>query len=195
MSSVEQVMVIPTETFLDCGYFLGFCSDIDKYISKIFEAASFKPRPEMEEDTNFKQLIPYCVIKYGKHIFNYQRSKKQGESRLHGKWSLGVGGHISSEDVGEICSYRTGMLRELTEEINLEEKRFEEKCIGLINDDSNAVGRVHLGIVHVIELNEFSNLETEESMANGRWSILSDLEVQIADFENWSQIILESARI
>lgn len=195
MSSVEQVMVIPTEVFVNCGYFQGFCSDVDKYLPRIFEATSFKPRPEAEEDPNFKQLIPYCIIKFGGDVYNYQRSKKQGETRLHGKWSLGIGGHVSREDENEIFTYRNGMLRELTEEINLEEKRFDEKCIGIINDDSNAVGRVHLGIVHVIELNEFSNLEAEESMANANWDKLSNLEVRIEEFENWSQIILESARI
>lgn len=194
--SIEQIMVVPTEVFKKCGEFQGFSESVGKYIPTLLWSAMYKPRPEMEIDENFKQLIPYCVIRHGGFIFNYSRAKTQGEARLHGKRSIGVGGHISTVDRG-VCgdSYRAGMLRELEEEIKLNNLLHSEKCIGLLNDDSNEVGRVHLGVVHIIDVDGLDILTPEASMMDPVWTKFEDLEGQIEQFETWSQILLRTAPI
>ena len=128
----EQVLVIPTALFHECGHFQGFSSDTDKYLSKMLDPAvtQYLPRDQMEQDPSFKQLIPYCIFRHtgstGKvSVFQYIRGKGQGESRLHSKRSIGIGGHISTLDVSEgqsvdeTESYQAGMQRELDEELSL----------------------------------------------------------------------------
>lgn len=189
---VEQVLVVPTSVFHEVGHFQGFCSDVDPYLNTLLDPAytSYKPRDEMEEDPSYKQLIPYCIFRCQGEVFYYKRSSKQGESRLHAKRSIGVGGHVSSVDEaasGE--AYREGMRREIEEEVYLE-SRWTENLVGLINDDQTAVGRVHLGIVHVFDLDEPKVRPRESSMIETGFSPPSDLARAASEFESWSEICL-----
>ena len=191
-SSVEQVLVIPTSVFHDTGYFQGFCPDIEKYLDVILNPihASYRPRPEMEQDPSFKQLIPYCVFRCNGEVFYYQRGNSQGESRLHAKRSVGVGGHVSTLDLNrEASPYLEGMRREIEEEVELE-CGWVESCIGLINDDQTDVGKVHLGIVHLFELDNPKVQPREKSMINAGFAPPLQLVRQMDEFETWSQICL-----
>jgi predicted NUDIX family phosphoesterase len=103
--STEHVLVVPTTLFHELGYVQGFSKDVDRYRGVLLDPAniSYRPRSEMEEDPSFKQLIPYVIFRHqddqgGIHLFQYTRGKGQGESRLHSKKSIGIGGHISSVD-------------------------------------------------------------------------------------------------
>ena len=97
-------------------------------------------------------MIPYIVLKCVDQVFHYRRGAAGTEKRLAALRSVGIGGHISEADAaGGIDPYQTGMLRELTEEVELG-CAYRERCVGFINDDSTPVGSVHLGIVHVFEL-------------------------------------------
>ena len=64
---------------------------------------------------------------------------------MHSKSSIGIGGHISTLDENSNDPYLVGMQRELDEEVAIDSE-FEVQCVGLINDDSNEVGRVHLAL-------------------------------------------------
>ena len=156
----EQILVVPTELFRRIGYFQGFSADVEKYLDELLNAGhtSYRPRGEMEEDPSFKQLIPYVIFRHvdaaGRtHVFEYTRGKGQGEKRLHSKRSIGIGGHISSDDAAEINPYQEGMRRELEEEVQIDTP-YTERCVGLINDDETEVGRVHLGVVHIFDVAE-----------------------------------------
>src|SRR5690606_12538843 len=88
------------------------------------------------------------------HVFQYTRGKGQGENRLHSKRSIGIGGHISSidaEGAGAASPYAEGMRRELEDEVHIDTP-YTERCVGLINDDETEVGRVHLGVVHIFDV-------------------------------------------
>ena len=157
---VEHVLVVPTELFHSCGYFQGFCTEAEGYLTKLLDPdhTRYLPRDEMEQDPSFKQLIPYCLVQYTDdegvpHLFQYTRGSGQGESRLHAKKSVGIGGHISTLDASADCAYGQGMQRELDEEITIRSP-FTAKCVGMINDDENAVGKVHLGVVHIINVEQ-----------------------------------------
>jgi predicted NUDIX family phosphoesterase len=166
-TSTEQVLVVPTALFHDLGRFQGFRAEgVERYLTTLLDPAyiSYRPRVEVEEDPSFKQLIPYCVLRCDGKIFHYTRGKAGGDGRLRSKRSIGVGGHISREDdTNSSDPYREGLRRELQEEVAIDSP-WKERCIGLINDDETDVGRVHLGVVHILDLETPQVRPLEESM-------------------------------
>ena len=191
--AVEHVLVVPTELFHEVGHFQGFMPDVAPYLRTLLDPAytSYRPRNEVEEDPGFKQLIPYCIFRHGEAVFHYRRGTAQGEGRLHSKRSVGVGGHISSEDASAAGSvYEEGMRREIQEEVYVESE-VTSQCIGLINDDETDVGRVHLGIVHVFDLEAPKVRPREESIIQTGFSHPSQLIGDRGSFETWSQICLD----
>jgi len=190
---VEHVMVVPTLLFHEVGYFQGFNDQVEPYLNTLFDPnyISFRPRDTVEEDPSFKQLIPYCIFRHEGKVFYYTRGSKGGEQRLHSKRSIGIGGHISSEDDAKAGStYREGMQREIDEEVAMETK-YTEQCVGLINDDETEVGKVHLGIVHVFDLEFPKVLPREESIIDTGFDSPEKLLQELEQFETWSQICLK----
>lgn len=189
---VEHVLVVPTLLFREVGYFQGFCTDVTPYLKTLLDPAyiSFRPRDEMENDPSFKQLIPYCLFRFGDQLFHYKRGKLQGEGRLHSKRSIGVGGHISSEDQNRASSvYLEAMHREIGEEVHLETS-YRDTCVGLLNDDETEVGKVHLGIVHIFDLDAPKVRPREKSMLESGFTSADELVRDIDQFETWSQLCL-----
>src|SRR5438309_6873054 len=122
--ATEHVLVVPTAVFHRLGHFQGFCGEVDRYFRGLLDPAhtSYRPRSAMEQDPSFKQLIPYVIFRYRNSasetlLFQYTRGKGQGESRLHAKRSIGIGGHISADDAIQTSAYEEGMRRELEEEV------------------------------------------------------------------------------
>jgi predicted NUDIX family phosphoesterase len=192
----ERVLVVPTAVFHDIGAFQGFSVAVDRYLPRLLDAAnlSYRPRAEVETDPSYKQLIPYVVLKCGEQVFHYARGQRGTEARLRALRSIGVGGHISQDDSNLFGDpYREGMLREVAEEVHLESD-YNERCLGIINDDSNAVGQVHLGIVHVFELREPKVRRREQALTKSGFAPLPELRAQQDEFETWSQIALDVLR-
>jgi predicted NUDIX family phosphoesterase len=143
-----------------------------------------------ENDPNYKQLIPYVVFQSPKGFFSYQRGNASSETRLRMLRSLGVGGHIEKED-GDIGqnSYFKGLWRELKEEVGIDPS-INIKLLGFINDDSNEVGKVHLGIVHLYRL-ETSDLESKElNLTDCKFSTISKIKEEEESFETWSRLLI-----
>lgn len=189
---VEHVLVVPTLLFRELGYFQGFCTDVRPYLTTLLDPSyiSFRPRDQMENDPSFKQLIPYCLFRHGGELFHYKRGKAQGEGRLHSKRSIGVGGHISSQDQNqEVSIYLEAMHREIDEEVYLE-TTYRDTCVGLLNDDATEVGRVHLGIVHIFDLDAPKVRPRETSMLDAGFASTADLLRDVDQFETWSQLCL-----
>lgn len=190
---VEHVMVVPTLLFREIGYFQGFNANPEPYLNTLLDPSytSYRPRDEVEQDASFKQLIPYCIFRCGDELFHYKRGSTQGEGRLHSKRSIGIGGHISSDDQNQSESaYREGMWREIGEEVVLD-SNYREECVGLINDDETEVGKVHLGIVHVFHLEAPKVQPREESIIETGFASPADLASDREHFETWSQICLD----
>jgi predicted NUDIX family phosphoesterase len=187
----ESVLVIPTRVLHDAGAFHGFSPEVERYLPVLLDPAHFRfvERARAEHDPSLKQLIPYVVLRHGNSVFHYTR--KGGEARLHARRSVGVGGHISTQD-GDVSAdaYRAGMLRELAEEVELG-AAWTERCIGLINDDRTPVGQVHLGIVHVLDLEYPVVRCREEALVNEGFAPLAELREQWEAFETWSQFLLD----
>lgn len=193
----EQVLAFKEDLFKPEEYPKGFTKDVDKYLNKIFSPNNllFVDRAQAEEDPSYKQLIPYCVFTNKPGIFVYQRTKKGGESRLHDRYSIGVGGHINpcdNSDDSFRTSYLAGMIRELNEEVGLDNDFATSKVDGVIYDDSNKVGQVHFGIVHHLVLFSDDKMKCkDEALANGEFWPLYRLFDNIDKFENWSQLVIK----
>jgi predicted NUDIX family phosphoesterase len=161
-------------------------------------------RGNAEEDPTYKQIISYTVIRRGNQIFLYRRLKGGGETRLHEKLSIGVGGHMndfSDDEKALIGKYSFFTLltenttRELYEELFIESESLEFDIFGLINDDSDDVGKVHIGIVNICDIDEDAEVEINETeQLAGDWVSLEYLlkEDVFARLENWSQITVKA---
>lgn len=189
----ELVLVVKRELFEELGVFEGLRTDgMDDAVQRLLDPANhfFMDRAEAEEDPSFKQLIPYCVFRHGERILHYTRGKSGGESRLHAKISVGVGGHINPVDADSGRTgpevYHAAVARELEEELELPGGQCQ-RIIGLLNDDSNPVGRVHLGIVHLIDLESDVVSSREDALANLGFSPLAELNGEHFErLETWS---------
>jgi predicted NUDIX family phosphoesterase len=189
----ERVLVVPAEIFREVGPFQGFSSRVEHYLPRLLDPKhlSYRPRADAETDPSFKQLIPYVVLKWRDRVFHYRRGKRATEARLRALRSIGVGGHICSDDQNLFdAPYREALFRELAEEICLESP-YEERCIGLINDDSTPVGQVHLGIVHVFELAEPLAHAREQALIGSGFAPIAELRRERDEFETWSQFVLD----
>ncbi|MEX0678921.1 MAG: phosphoesterase [Pirellulales bacterium] len=203
----ECVLVVPTELFHRLGHFQGFSSDAERYLDELLspQHTSYRARFEVEQDPSFKQLIPYVIFRYrdaaGRvHLFQYTRGKGQGEGRLHSKKSIGIGGHISADDLTSgqggprsraSSAYQEGMRRELAEEVTIETK-YAERCAGLINDDETEVGRVHLGVVHVFDVEQPEVRPLEADIMEAGFRPIEEILSDTSGFESWSQICLQA---
>ncbi len=190
----EQVLVVPRALFDEMGAFEGIqTAEVDARMTRLLDPANhfFMDRAQAEEDPSHKQLIPYCVFRCGEKILHYTRGKSGGESRLHAKISVGVGGHINPIDTGEGRvgpeAYFAAVSRELEEELEKLGPR-TSRIIALLNDESNAVGQVHLGIVHLVDLEETDVVAREDALSDLGFSPLSELRGAMFErLETWSQ--------
>lgn len=196
----EDVLVVPRSLLEQVGIFQGFRADTASYLPLLLDPrhTSWRPRASVEEDPTFKQLIPYCVLTWrdaegDPRYFSYTRGGGQSEARLRAKRSVGIGGHISSCDGahGDDASYDSGMRRELAEEVAIGGP-WTARCVGLINDDATPVGRVHLGIVHLLELERPDVSSRESELVECGFDSLDRLLADRERFETWSQIALDA---
>lgn len=192
----ENVLVFPRSLFEQLGIFQGFSAEVDRYLPVILDPKnnSFMPRAQAETDPSFKQVIPYVLITDGKSILHYVRGKKAGEQRLVAKGSLGIGGHINDEDhtlfAFGLQAFQDAVKREVREELSIQGV-FDAKPIGLINDDSTEVGRVHFGVVHVLFCMPDKVKKNEQVITQVEFMPIEELKAKREQMETWSQICLD----
>lgn len=193
----EEVLVVPRALLEEIGAFEGIRTEgLDAAVGRLLEPANhfFMDRAEAELDPSHKQLIPYCIFRCGDRILHYTRGKAGGESRLHAKISVGVGGHVNPIDTedGRIGpdAYHAAVTREIEEELNLPEEH-EHRIIGLLNDESNPVGQVHLGIVHLVDLKSDAVSSREDALLDLGFTPLAELNGPLFErLETWSQFCI-----
>src|SRR5437016_2814112 len=155
MPAEERVLCFERKLLEELGVFQGLSLEIEKYLPVVTSSSHiiYRNRSEAEQDKRYKQLIPYVLVIRHDRILRYRRGRGGQETRLHGLYSVGIGGHISEEDHGLFSTglgYHEGMRRELMEEVAVEGAK--ESTVAVINDDSTEVGYVHFGVVHVIRV-------------------------------------------
>lgn len=183
----EQVMVVERELLapylVDKGLTRG---DMDEVFDLIVDRHFFIDRPTAEVSPQYKQIIPYVLIRHDDSYFLLQRTRRQTEARLHDKLSLGIGGHINPE-TPELLD---GLQKELEEEIDFGGD-YDLSFVGILNDDSTEVGRVHLGAVYVLEAHDPSVKVRETDKMTGRWVPREELASLRENMESWSQIVFD----
>ncbi len=195
MATEERVLCFERKLLEQLGVFQGLSLDVGKYLPVLTSDSHlhYLNRTEAEQDKRFKQLIPYILIVCGDKILRYRRGKGGQETRLHGLFSVGVGGHISEEDhdlFSKDTGYQEGMRREIMEEVSIDAAN--TPAVAAINDDSTEVGQVHFGVVHVLRVPDESVTGRCVGIVGPEFIPLAEAVKDPAGYESWSCLCLEN---
>ena len=160
---------------------------LDEVLDVILDAHFFIDRPTAEISPQYKQIIPYVLIRHDQSYYLLQRTQKQTEARLHHKLSLGIGGHINP-DTPDLLD---GLHKELEEEVHVAGD-YDLTFAGILNDDTTDVGSVHLGAVYVLDAHDANVTVRETDKMTGRWCPASELPALREQMETWSQIVFDA---
>lgn len=202
---MEQVFVVRRQ---DCfagswpqGYLPLAADAAQKILCDFVRLGLFVPRDEAEANPAWKQTIPYCVIRQPGRVFCVQRKAAQSETRLHNRLSIGLGGHANpASEPLDALFFRRVLDKELSEELFWEPLTAPEpRFIGLLNDDATEVGKVHIGLVFVVDLPKLGPAAPllrvrEVNKMVGGFRPLVELRTLWQDplrFESWSRVLLE----
>jgi predicted NUDIX family phosphoesterase len=163
--------------------------DFVSYLELITAHQEFLPRSRMEIDPTYKQIIPYLVFKYQDSYFLMQRKAKASETRLQSKFTLGIGGHIRQEDLQEGSTLFDWARREFHEEVTYRGS-LKITSLGILNDDSNAVGQVHIGFVLLLEGNS-GDIKVQEELESGTLVTLQECALYRDRLESWSITVFD----
>ncbi|HSS93006.1 MAG TPA: NUDIX hydrolase [Candidatus Dormibacteraeota bacterium] len=187
----EQVLCVKREHIFPDGAWHGFISDqLDRYQYVIREHHTFMPRAEVEEDPSYQQIIPYVVFRHGDRYFLTHRLRASSERRLRKQYSLGVGGHINPGDLEGGDPIQDGLKREWEEEV-IYDGRFEARLLGLLNDESSPVSKVHLGVVFLVDGDSPNIAIRETNKLAGELLTLEHMRIYYLGMESWSQMVYD----
>ena len=197
---MEFVYVVKRYDLFDLSFPHGFVAAAEDqrvaaWNDRIQSRGFFVERRWAEQDSSFKQVIPYVLVTHGDEVLLLQRKDTGGEARLHGKLSIGVGGHINPVDgVDGADVLEQGCRRELEEELAMD-TAFRLEPRGVINDESGDVGSVHFGLVAVArcETPDVSIREVDQLEGSfiGRAALKELAAREPERFETWSALIIE----
>ncbi len=189
--AAERVLCVKREEIFSARAWDGFVSEGLDEAQRIFRDRSFfMPRRDVEEDPGYQQIIPYVVFRHGDRYFLTKRLKASSEKRLRHLYSLGVGGHINPEDVAGGDPVMSGMRREWEEEVAYSGSS-AARLLGLIHEESAPVGRVHLGVVFLIEGDTDQIAIRETDKLSGELLTLAEMRIFYLEMESWSQIVYD----
>jgi predicted NUDIX family phosphoesterase len=159
---------------------------LEPYLDAARQYGEFRPRAEAEVDPSWKQIIPYLLLRDGERIFLMRRTRAGGDERLHDRYTIGIGGHVNPDDADVIG----GLRREWAEEV---ESDFEPEfgALGVLNDDDNAVGAVHMGLVFSAEAAGRSVGIRESNKLEGAFASVYDVAAVADKLETWSALLFD----
>ncbi|MBV9107665.1 MAG: hypothetical protein JO066_01835 [Verrucomicrobia bacterium] len=193
----EMVLVVRRSLLESIGMFQGLQFEVDRYLTAMLSRQNnfFVARSSAEIDPSLKQIIPYALLVSGGKVLRYKRGKKSGEQRLVAKGSIGIGGHMNDRDEELFAldkkAYFAGVQREIDEEVVVE-RPLQNRIAALINDDSNEVGQVHLGVVHILDLAHPRAEKRESMILNLEFLTPNQLRSERETLETWSQICVDN---
>ena len=182
----EEILVVPTRKLFLANSWQGINTiNFENIIDTIKNDFTFMPRPHAETNFSYKQIIPYLIFTFNQKLFVMQRKSNASEQRLASKFSLGIGGHIREDDLQKDTIFDWA-LREFHEEVNYSGK-LSYKKIGILNDDSSDVGKVHLGIIWLIQ-GDSDQISIKNEHKNGLLLSIEECNKLYENMENWSKI-------
>ena len=190
-AAAEEVLCVRREDLFPDGAWHGFVSDdLERYQAIIRERYVFRPRAEVEDDPSFQQIIPYVVFRHGDRYFLTHRLRASSERRLRKQYSLGVGGHINPSDLLSGDPIADGLKREWEEEVAYD-GQFDAQLLGLLNDESAPVSKVHLGVVFLVDGDTPNITIRETKKLGGELLTLDEMRRLYLQMESWSQIVYD----
>jgi predicted NUDIX family phosphoesterase len=188
MATPDELVLVLARDLVPGG--LDFTGVIDRpfapVLAAVAQSGQFLPRGKVEDDPSLKQIIPYLLLRDSERIFLMKRTKAGGDERLHDRYTIGVGGHVNPGDADVLG----GLKREWREEIAAD---FEPEFVslGLLNDDSNPVGAVHLGLVYAADADGRPVAIRETHKLSGEF-VASDVVAEVQDrLETWSALLFD----
>jgi predicted NUDIX family phosphoesterase len=185
--SDELVYIVPRHAVPDGAAWYGLRTDgLVDFVAALERDGRYEPRHRMERDPSCKQVIPYLVLRDGLRFFLMQRTMGGVDARLHGRYSIGVGGHLNPGDGGLVG----GLEREWREEL-VADFVPDFRLVGLLNDDTTDVGRVHLGAVYLADAGGKPVAIRETNKLMGAFATPAEV-AEVADrLETWSRLAFE----
>jgi len=193
MGAEEMILVVRRDLFEAIGPFQGLNFQVERYLPELLARKNnfFMLRSDAEKNPAFKQIIPYALLVHEGRVLHYVRGKKAGEQRLVSKGSIGIGGHMNDQDEGlfalDLEAYQAGVQREVDEELKVKSP-YRNTVVALLNDDSNEVGQVHLGVVHIFTLETPEVQKREAMITELEFLTVEELGAKKDSLESWSQI-------
>lgn len=199
----EEILVVPRRLLrppATDGFHPG---DVTRYLERVRRFATYRLRREVEEDPALKQIIPYLIVRHRGRIFLFQRLRSGAERRLHGLYSIGVGGHIARQDGGGAGEeavaeeaagadvLQAGLARELQEELVVRPP-WRARLVGVLNEEDTPVSRVHFGLVYLVEVEDPAVRVRETDRLSGRLAAREEVRAAYPAMETWSQRILDA---
>lgn len=183
----EQILGIPREHLFADGSWRGVRPmGADVLLRAARRFGHYRPRSEAEQDPTWKQLIPYLVLRDGDRLWLMRRTRAGGDPRLHERYTIGVGGHLNPED-GDVVA---GLRREFDEELDAPwEPAF--RLLGVLNDDEDPVGAVHVGLVYETDAAGRPVAIRETHKLEGAFASMDEVEAVRDRLETWSQLVLD----
>lgn len=189
--ATEQVLVVRREDIFPDGAWHGFVTDdLDRYQKVIRDRHLFMPRADVEDDPSYQQIIPYVVFRHEDRYFLTHRLRASSEKRLRKLYSLGIGGHINPGDLRSGDPILDGLKREWEEEV-VYDGHFDARLIGLLNDESAPVSKVHLGVVFLVDGDTPNIAIRETKKLGGELLTLDEMRTFYLQMESWSQIVYD----
>jgi predicted NUDIX family phosphoesterase len=190
----ERVLVLARNAIPGGTDFHGIRAVGDDDLTELRAAVAadgmYLDRSVAEMDPTHKQLIPYVVVRDGARVFLMHRTDAGGDPRLHGNASIGVGGHLNPVDDGD-DPLMTGLRREWSEELAADWEP-EFRLVGLLNDDTNRVGAVHLGVVFSVEADGRPVDVREHDKLVGDFADADAVHAAWSRLETWSQLVADA---
>ena len=187
----EQVLCVKRDDIFPGGAWHGFVSQhLERHQAVIREHHFFMARAEVEDDPSYQQIIPYVVFRHADRYFLTHRLRASSEKRLRKQYSLGVGGHINPGDLEAGDPILDGLKREWQEEVVYEGK-FEARLLGLLNDESSPVSKVHLGVVFLVDGDSPDIAIRETAKLAGEMLTLEEMRIYYLGMESWSQMVYD----
>jgi predicted NUDIX family phosphoesterase len=161
-------------------------AEAEPYLERMRLYGAFRPRGELETDPSWKQIIPYVVVRDGPRFLLMRRTRAGGDERLFERYSIGVGGHLNPGD-GDV---EGGLRREWAEEIAADFVP-DFTFVGLLNDDEDPVGAVHLGFVYEADTGGRVVAIREADKLSGDLCAPGEVAAVVEHMESWSRLLFE----
>jgi predicted NUDIX family phosphoesterase len=188
----ELILAVKRDTLMPGENWFGLATThTQTYVETINTHKEFLWRSALEEDPNYKQIIPYMIFQYENTLFLMQRREQASEQRLKNKFSLGIGGHVRQEDMAENNLFAWAQ-REFHEEVDYSGD-FTIELLGMLNDDTTDVGKVHFGFVLLLK-GDSPNIAIKTEHRQGHLATFEEINGMYDKLETWSQFVFDALR-